>query len=541
MSSHGNYTTEYHIGLVILSILIGIFTSYVAIQIVIRHEKIPRKDVFWLISSSFVMGGGVWAVHFIGMLAVHIKVTVTYNIWIVLASLFLIVTFSMLAFSLISKRQTRRSVTISSCLMGLGIFSMHFLSMRSMEMEANLTYSTVILLFSLLAAIIGSWITFWLFSNYRDQKWFGIVGAITLGSGIAGMHYIGMSATTFEKMDFHHQENASGYVLSGYTIASAITIFILTLLVLLLYQVNRDERLRNRLLVSEEHYKRLVELAPVGITIHKFGIIHYINPAGITILAGNNSRQFVGRHFLDFIHPDYHHIIKNRWNALRKGIKSVEAIEEQMIRLDKQSIYVEVSASPYEMDGESYVQVFYTEITARKEAEEMMVQLAFHDALSGLPNRRFFAQELNKAVAESGKLGQRLSVLFLDLDGFKAVNDTYGHDVGDSLIQEISMRLKKIVPKKAVLSRLGGDEFTIFLPDTTTDETKGVAESIIHSIQQPVSIQDVTVHVTSSIGIAFFPEDSSTAGALVKSADEAMFQAKKTGKNQYHFYSSEIQ
>lgn len=531
-SNHGSYETEYHLWMVILSILIGIFTSYVALHLINRNMKSKKSDMFWLVAASLVMGGGVWAVHFIGMLAVHINVTVTYNTWIVLASLFLIVMLSLLAFSLISKGQQTRTVVISSLLLSLGIFGMHFLSMRSMQMAANLSYATLLLLLSLLAAFIGSSVTFWLFSKYRNEAWFEFAGSIFLGTGIAGMHYTGMSATTFEKVDFYHQGGHSGYVLSGYTIAAAITIFILILLVLLLFQASRDDRLRNQLLVSEEHYKRLVELAPVGITIHKFGIIHYINPTGIRILGGTSVKQIVGKHFLDFIHPDYHQIIKNRWKAIRND-KAVGAIEEKMIRLDKQSIYAEVSGFPYEMHGETFVQVFFTDITARKEVEEMMHQLAFHDPLSGLPNRRYFAQKLTEAI----EIGQPLSLLFLDLDGFKAINDTYGHDVGDIFIQRISMRLKELLPEKGMLSRMAGDEFNLFLTNTNVEETKQFAETIIQSIQEAVIIEDISVSVTSSIGIAFYPEDGHTAQVLMKHADMAMFEAKHKGKNQYHFYS----
>lgn len=533
VSTHESYVTEYHVGMVILSILIGIFTSYVALHLINRDATSTRNDKFWLVSASLVMGGGVWAVHFIGMLAVHIKVTVTYNIWLVLASLCLIVLFSILAFSLILHSQERKTVVISSFLMGFGIFSMHYLSMRSMQMEANLTYATFLLLLSLLAAIIGSWVTFWLFSQSRDATWFGKVGSITLGCGIAGMHYIGMSATTFENLDSHqHNESFGGYVLSGYTIATTITIFLLILLVLLLFQASRDQTMQTRLLVSEEHYKRLVELAPIGIIIHKFGIIHFINSTGIKILGGTDAKQMIGKHFLDFVHPDYHQIIKSRWKSIRND-KPVGAIEEIMIRLDKQPIYAEVSGSPYEMDGETFVQVFFADITARKEAERMMYQLAFYDALSGLPNRRYFAKELEKEMDK----GEPLSVIFLDLDGFKAVNDTYGHDVGDRLIQHISTRLKEIVPVKAVLSRMAGDEFNIFLPDTNVEETKRLAETIIQSVQEAVIIGEFSVFVTSSIGISYFPEDGGTVGALMKHADMAMFEAKRKGKNQYHFYN----
>ncbi|WP_449537735.1 diguanylate cyclase domain-containing protein [Ferdinandcohnia sp. Marseille-Q9671] len=536
LNSHENYTTGYHLWMVILSVLVGIFTSYVALRLLSRHINHTQKERFWLISSALVISGGVWAVHFIGMLAVHIDVTVTYNILLVLTSLVGIVFFSTWAFLMLDRKK-ERTLVVSSILMGIGIFGMHFISMRSMQMEANLVYSSLLLLLSLLAAVLGSGLAFWIFTKYRNETWDLVAGAVALGLGIVGMHYVGMSATTFERKEFHHPESLGGYVLSGNTIATTISIFLFLLLVLLLFQASMDQRLRLRLKVSEEHYKRLVELAPVGITIHKYGIIHYINPAGIKILGAKNKEEIIGKHFLNFIHPDYHELIKNRWKSLRQGRKSVEPIEEKMLRIDQTSISVEVSASPYEIDGESYVQVFFSDITARKEAENMMQQLAYSDALTGLYNRSFFSKELTKTIEQMEKTNKQLSVLFLDLDGFKAINDTYGHDAGDLLIQNISNRLREGVPQKGIISRIGGDEFTIFIPNTTVEETKRVAQSLLDSIKEAVLLEDISVFVTSSIGIAMFPKDGTTTDLLSKHADMAMFVAKRQGKNQYLFYS----
>ncbi|MFT4416763.1 diguanylate cyclase domain-containing protein [Fredinandcohnia humi] len=529
----------YHVPLVILSVLIGIFTSYVALNLLIRNLKHVKRDKPWLILATLVLGGGIWALHFIGMLAFHMEMTITYNVWLVIVSLLTIFLFSGISLFLISSKRNTRTILVSGFLLAFGTLAMHYISMESMQMEADIVYEFNLLVLAFIVAFLASVFSFWFLSGMVEKDthkpWKELGTSIVLGVGISSMHYIGISAANFE--EHHHPTlHQGGNVLSDLNIAVSITFFLLATFLMILFTSIRDEQYRRQLKESQEHYSRFVEFAPVGILIHKFGVIHYINPSGKRILGTNLTTDIVGRHFLEFIHPDYHDIIRKRWDIIREESNQVETIEEKMIRVDETIIDVEVSTYSYKIKGETYVQIFFSDISARKEAERKNYHMAFHDPLTDLPNRRFFTRKLNQAIKASAKSKNAFAVLFIDLDGFKQVNDTYGHDVGDLLLQHVSIRLMNCLQDKDTLSRFGGDEFNILLEDTTFNHTKMVAEKIVAALQNDFQFDNITTNVTPSIGIAFYPTDGETPELLLKYADEAMFEAKRQGKNNYCFY-----
>lgn len=164
---------------------------------------------------------------------------------------------------------------------------------------------------------------------------------------------------------------------------------------------------------------------------------------------------------------------------------------------------------------------------------------ALHDVLTGLPNRTLFNDRLEHGIAQAGRHGWTLAVMFVDLDDFKVINDTHGHDAGDSVLRTIAARLKDNTRSDDTVSRIGGDEFLYLLMEFREEQDVAlIAEKIIESIQLPcdVSIRDLTVSlsVKASIGIAVFPKDGTTAESLIKSADTAMYQAKRV-KSGYSF------
>ncbi len=165
-------------------------------------------------------------------------------------------------------------------------------------------------------------------------------------------------------------------------------------------------------------------------------------------------------------------------------------------------------------------------------------KLAYHDVLTGLPNRQLFYDRLNLGLAQAYRQLSRVGLMFLDLDGFKSVNDTHGHDAGDILLKEVSERLKSCVRKTDTVARLGGDEFTIILSAVrSAEDVVMVANKVIERINLPYPIMDKELHVGTSIGIAMYPDDGASAGDLLTLADEAMYDAKHSGKNQYRFIS----
>lgn len=173
------------------------------------------------------------------------------------------------------------------------------------------------------------------------------------------------------------------------------------------------------------------------------------------------------------------------------------------------------------------------DITDRKNSERILKQMAHYDFLTQLPNRRLFEERLNHAIESANFNKGLVAVLYLDLDGFKQINDTFGHDLGDLLLKEVASRLTGCIGNKDTVARLAGDEFTILLPETTIDNAKHVAERIIDILSNKVSVQNVVISITPSIGIAFCDDFNMDVRNLLKYADEAMYQAKQNGKNNY--------
>lgn len=181
-----------------------------------------------------------------------------------------------------------------------------------------------------------------------------------------------------------------------------------------------------------------------------------------------------------------------------------------------------------------YVAVF-TDITSKKEADEKMKHYAYYDPLTGLANRHFFNETLNRALLQGKRQKKNLGVLFLDLDEFKPVNDTYGHSVGDKLLIEVGQRLTQVLREGDFLARLGGDEFIILLASIEAKKnTKDVAERCVSILEQPFQIEQVEVRIGVSIGGAFSDEVDNQSQELISLADKRMYQAKQAGRNQYN-------
>ncbi|UQB41321.1 EAL domain-containing protein [Thiomicrospira microaerophila] len=182
-----------------------------------------------------------------------------------------------------------------------------------------------------------------------------------------------------------------------------------------------------------------------------------------------------------------------------------------------------------------------SDITNLKEHEKRLEHIAHYDVLTNLPNRVLLADRLQQAMTMAERKNEHLAVLFLDLDGFKAVNDQFGHEVGDQLLVELARRMKSQLRKSDTLSRIGGDEFVILLNGLETVQcSHSLLHGLLHSVAQPIHIQDHQLVISGSIGVTFYPSDQSEAEQLIRHADLAMYQAKQQGKNRYHFFDIEL-
>ena len=178
---------------------------------------------------------------------------------------------------------------------------------------------------------------------------------------------------------------------------------------------------------------------------------------------------------------------------------------------------------------------------ALEEKEVFLNRLAKHDSLTTLPNRLFFIERLQEAVAACNEEQGALSVMFVDLDGFKPINDSLGHDIGDQVLRCVGERLRRVVGGEYSVARLGGDEFTVLVEGSTAqEEVTTLAEQLQSEVERPIRVSGYELHVTASIGISLYPRDGADAESLLRNADAAMYSAKKAGRNTAHFYTADI-
>ncbi|MDD5296830.1 MAG: diguanylate cyclase [Rhodocyclaceae bacterium] len=268
-----------------------------------------------------------------------------------------------------------------------------------------------------------------------------------------------------------------------------------------------------------------------------------VNPAFVDI-TGYSAEEVVGKtpRILRSEHHDGE-FYRQMWASL---VNSGHWQGEVWNRRKNGEIYLEqLTINTVATDGGGttrYVGVF-SDITERHHRSERIRHLAFHDALTGLPNRMLFEERLQHALARGRREGTRLSVTFIDLDGFKAVNDALGHDVGDVLLQDVAKHLVSCLRRGLdTVARLGGDEFVILMEDlNANDDCTRIAAKIIAQISTPMELRGHTVRVGASAGIAFFPEAGDDAHVLMKHADAAMYEAKNAGKGCYRTFLAATQ
>ncbi|HSD29777.1 MAG TPA: PAS domain S-box protein, partial [Vicinamibacteria bacterium] len=297
------------------------------------------------------------------------------------------------------------------------------------------------------------------------------------------------------------------------------------------------KRAAEALAESETRFRLLAETAPCAIFIYQGERFCYLNEAAAAI-AGYSREELMSRSFWDLVHPDMRELVWERGLARQRGEDVPQSYEIKVVRRDGEERWLSFSAGRIDFEGAPAALGAAFDITEKKRVEEQVRALAYHDPLTGLPNRLLFNDRLSLAVAQARRKSEGLAVLFLDLDGFKAVNDSLGHTLGDRLLKCTAERLLASVRAVDSVARLGGDEFILLLPGVRgAEEAARVAEKVLESIRAPLAVEGHELFVTASMGLSLYPEDGQDAETLVKNADTAMYRAKEGGRDRYQLFA----
>lgn len=294
---------------------------------------------------------------------------------------------------------------------------------------------------------------------------------------------------------------------------------------------------------SEEKFRQLADNIPeiFWITDARQRRLHYLSP-GFETLTGTCLKEVLRRprSWLKVVHPED----RERVRLARKALPSGEYNVEYRIVLANGDVrWVHDQAFPVRDAGGDVYRIagIGADVTHRKEAEEKLVYLAHYDGLTGLPNRVLFFDRLQQTVAQAARRGAPAAVMFLDLDRFKIVNDTLGHGVGDDLLRQVAQRLSACIRDGDTVARFSGDEFVLIVNDLHgPEDARNIGQKVLQAFVDPFRVASHEIFVSTSIGISMYPADSADEQALVKDADTAMYRAKESGRNNFQFYTREM-
>jgi len=549
---HGSYNQS----LVMFSLVIAILSSYIAIDMCLhlRRRSSTLFRVSWLLGSAIVMGIGLWSMDLIGLLAFHLPLRkpVSFDLYLIGLSFFVATISAGITFYLFMiKELLWKDYLVSGIIFGVGISIMHNITMFSMNNVVTF-YSPIAFFISVLIAILGTTTSNWFAIQsdlLRQRKEFvkrGVfkaVSAIALGLGITGMHYISIAGTFFSPAISAHL----GYALDiqGVSILIGTTITTILLIAILLstarYFINISQQQRDFLAAV------LNNMGEGLVICDQKGRITTINRS-VENLHGNNLISMILGEWtqkIPLFDPATRKPLARSENPFfrsleEENIRGVETITKDKYGEDR--VLLVFSQLLHGTEGEKLGSVIVLrDITERKVLEATLQHQATHDTLTTLPNRALLLDRINQSIALGLRQKFKIVVIFIDLDNFKYVNDSLGHKIGDGLLKVVAERLLSMLRQSDTLARIGGDELVVVLPHQKDIKYVHILlEQILQEVSKPITVEEHSLQITASLGISIFPEDGANADSLLKNADTAMYQAKKKGRNNFEFFTKDM-
>ena len=306
--------------------------------------------------------------------------------------------------------------------------------------------------------------------------------------------------------------------------------------------VIQRKRVETALRVSENQLRTIIDTEPECVKIITAdGTLVQMNAAGLAMIEASRPEQVIGKPVFGLLMPEYREPFRAFLENVLRGNKDRMEFEITGLKGTHRWLETHAVSLPGEHGASPLVLGITRDITERKQTESQLKQLAHFDSLTELPNRVQFTKRLEQAMAEADRKERLVGVVFLDLDRFKNINDSLGHETGDGLLREVAMRLIGTVRRGDTVARLSGDEFALVLADMGhVDDAIRVARKILEVFHQPFRVAGHELAVTASLGITLYPFDDKGTQELLRNADVAMYRAKESGKNNYQFYAAEM-